>query len=162
MRTFDFTPLYRSTVGFDQLFDMLDSSIRPDWPPYDIEKLGDDQYRITMAVSGFAPNEIELTQQGTQLLVVGQKAGKEEDDGRMVLHRGIAARSFKQTFSLADHVKVAGAGLENGLLWINLVREIPEQLKPRRIAIETAAPTATGQDQQPKQIDQAANRAKAA
>jgi molecular chaperone IbpA len=161
MRTLDFTPLYRSTVGFDQLFEMLDSSIRTDWPPYDIEKLGDDQYRITMAVAGFAPNEIELTQQGTQLLVIGQKAGK-EDDGRLVLHRGIAARSFKQTFSLADHVRVAGAGLENGLLSITLVREVPEQLKPRRIAIDTAAPNLSGQEQQQKQIDQAANRAKAA
>ena len=161
MRTIDFTPLYRSTVGFDQLFEMLDSSIRADWPPYDIEKLGEDQYRITMAVAGFAPNEIELTQQGTDLLVVGQKAAK-EDDGRQLLHRGIAARSFKQSFSLADHVKVAGAGLENGLLSITLVREVPEQLKPRRIAIETAAPALSGQDQQPRQIDQTANRAKAA
>jgi molecular chaperone IbpA len=160
MRTLDFTPLYRSTVGFDRLFDMLDSSIRPDWPPYDIEKLTDDQYRITMAVAGFAPDEIELTQQGSQLLVIGQKAGKEED-GRLVLHRGIAGRSFKQTFSLADHVKVAGAGIENGLLWINLVREVPEQLKPRRIEIHSAAPKATVQGER-KQIDQTANQAKAA
>jgi molecular chaperone IbpA len=161
MRTIDFTPLYRSTVGFDQLFEMLDRSVRADWPPYDIEKLGDDRYRITMAVAGFSPDEIELTQQGTDLLVVGQKAAREED-GRQVLHRGIAARSFKQSFSLADHVKVAGAGLENGLLSITLVREVPEQLKPRRITIETAAPTHSGQDQQPKQIDQTVNRAKAA
>ena len=162
MRTSDFTPLYRSTVGFDRLFDMLDSSIRPDWPPYDIEKLSGDQYRITMAVAGFAPNEIELTQQGTELVVTGQKANKDDEEGRLVLHRGIASRSFKQTFSLADHVKVAGAGLENGLLWINLVREVPEQLKPRRISIQTAPSADTQSDNQPKQIDQTANPSKAA
>jgi molecular chaperone IbpA len=162
MRTFDFAPLYRSTVGFDRLFDMLDSSVRSDWPPYDIEKLSDDQYRITMAVAGFTSDEIELTQQGTELLVVGQKGSKEEDDGRLVLHRGIAARSFRQVFSLADHVKVAGAGLENGLLSIDLLREVPEQLKPRRIEIGTATASQSAQDNQPKQIDQTANRQKAA
>lgn len=147
MRTFDFTPLYRSTVGFDRLFDMLDSSIRPDWPPYDIEKLGDDKYRISMAVAGFAPEEIELTQEGNSLLVSGAKK-QPENQQQEFLHRGIANRSFKQTFSLADHVKVAGAALENGLLAIELVREVPEQLKPRRIAIGTSVETRPGEHKQ--------------
>jgi len=139
MRTFDFTPLYRSTVGFDRLFDMLDSSIRPDWPPYDIEKVGDDEYRISMAVAGFSPEEIELTQEGNTLLVCGAKQ-QAENQQQAYLHRGIANRSFKQTFSLADHVRVAGAALENGLLSVQLLRELPEQLKPRRIAIGGSVP----------------------
>lgn len=152
MRTFDSTPLYRSTVGFDRLFDILDNSVRSDWPPYDIEKLSDNEYRITMAVAGFGTEEIELTQQGTDLLVIGQK--KPAEGERQLLHRGIAQRSFKQTFSIADHVKVAGAKLENGLLSIDLVREIPEQMKPRRIEIGSAARGAASvQDNQPKQID---------
>ncbi|CAN7654733.1 Hsp20 family protein [Devosia sp. LjRoot16] len=149
MRTFDFTPLYRSTVGFDRLFDMLDSGIRSDWPPYDIEKLGDDQYRISMAVAGFAADEIELTQQGNSLLVSGAKA-QAEDRADAFLHRGIANRNFKQSFSLADHVKVTDASLENGLLSISLTREVPEQLKPRRIAIGTEAKPAG----EPRQIGQ--------
>jgi molecular chaperone IbpA len=149
MRTFDFTPLYRSTVGFDRLFDMLDNSIRPDWPPYDIEKLGEDMYCISMAVAGFAPEEIELTQQGNTLLVTGSKASA-EDQQTTYLHRGIANRNFKQTFSLADHVRVAKASLVNGLLSITLVREVPEQLKPRRIAVST------GEPQPQKQLEKAA------
>ena len=153
MRTFDFTPLYRSTVGFDRLFDMLDNSVRPDWPPYDIEKLSDNEYRISMAVAGFGPDEIELTQEGTDLLVIGQKKSAEGE--QQLLHRGIAQRNFKQTFSVADHVKVAGAKLENGLLSIDLVREIPEQMKPRRIEIGSSARGASSvQDNQQKQIDQ--------
>jgi len=150
MRTFDFTPLYRSTVGFDRLFDMLDSGIRSDWPPYDIEKLGDDQYRISMAVAGFAADEIELTQQGNSLLVSGAKA-QAEDRADAFLHRGIANRNFKQSFSLADHVKVTDASLENGLLSISLTREVPEQLKPRRIAIGTTEAKPAGE---PRQIGQ--------
>ncbi|OEO28051.1 heat-shock protein [Devosia insulae DS-56] len=150
MRTFDFTPLYRSTVGFDRLFDMLDSGIRSDWPPYDIEKLGDDQYRISMAVAGFAADEIELTQQGNGLLVSGAKT-QTEDRADAFLHRGIANRSFKQSFSLADHVKVTDASLENGLLSISLTREVPEQLKPRRIAIGTTEAKPAGE---PRQIGQ--------
>ncbi|KQU95130.1 heat-shock protein [Devosia sp. Root413D1] len=150
MRTFDFTPLYRSTVGFDRLFDMLDSGIRSDWPPYDIEKLGDDQYRISMAVAGFAADEIELTQQGNSLLVSGAKT-QAEDRADAFLHRGIANRNFKQSFSLADHVKVTDASLENGLLSISLTREVPEQLKPRRIAIGTTEAKPAGE---PRQIGQ--------
>ena len=148
MRTFDFAPLYRSTVGFDRLFDTLDAGgTRPDWPPYDIERTGENQYRISMAVAGFGPNEIELTQHGTCLLVSGQ--GKAADKTRQILHQGIASRSFKQTFDLADHVKVVGANLENGLLAIELVREVPEQLKPRRIEIGTAAGATSTQDNKP-------------
>jgi len=157
MRTFDFAPLYRSTVGFDRLFDMLDSSIRPDWPPYDIEKLADDRYRITMAVAGFAREEIELTQEGNTLLVSGAKTSP-DDKQQSYLHRGIANRNFKQTFSLADHVKVEGASLENGLLSISLVREVPEQLKPRRIAIGNS-PTVLRAAGQPQQIEQSARAA---
>jgi molecular chaperone IbpA len=153
MRTFDYTPLYRSTVGFDQLFDMLDSSIRPDWPPYDIEKLGDDEYRISMAVAGFAPEDIELTQEGTTLVVASAKKPAGEAQQQAYLHRGIASRNFKQTFSLADHVKVANASLENGLLSITLVREVPEQLKPRRIAVGTASTKESQLGQPQKQIE---------
>jgi molecular chaperone IbpA len=156
MRTFDFAPLYRSTVGFDRLFDMLDSSIRPEWPPYDIEKLDEDRYRISMAVAGFASTEIELTQEGNLLLVIGAKP--QTDEKREYLHQGIANRSFKQSFSLADHVKVDGASLENGLLAITLVREVPEQLKPRRISIGGGA-LSTGASTETKQIEQSARAA---
>lgn len=150
MRTFDLTPFYRSTVGFDRLFDMLDNTVRPDWPPYDIEKVGDDQYRISMAVAGFSQDEIEITQEGISLVVTGRKDATQ--DNKQVLHRGIATRSFKQVFSLADHVKVAGAHLENGLLAIELVREVPEQLKPRRIEIGSGG-LSIGQPQPQKQIE---------
>jgi molecular chaperone IbpA len=136
MRTFDFTPYYRSTVGFDRLFDLMEKTAAPDWPPYDIEKTGDDQYRITIAIAGFAPNEVELVQQGATLLVSGQRG---EPKSQQALHRGIPNTSFKLSFNLADHVKVAGATLENGLLAIDLVREVPEQMKPRRIEIASAA-----------------------
>ena len=151
MRTFDFAPLYRSTVGFDRLFDMLDSSIRPDWPPYDIEKLSDDQYRISMAVAGFKQSEIEITQEGASLTVVGRK---DQRDERQLLHRGIATRNFKQVFNLADHVKVASASMEDGMLSIALQREVPEQLKPRKIEIGDRAPSAANQTGGQKQLEQ--------
>jgi len=154
MRAFDFTPYYRSTVGFDRLFDLLDKNIRSDWPPYNIEKKGEDQYRITMTIAGFAPNEIELVQHGSTLLVTGQK-----DEQPELLHQGIPL-SFKQSFDLADHVKVVGANLEDGLLTIDLVREVPEQLKPRRIEIGSGDATkAAKQNDQPKQIDVSAKNA---
>ncbi len=146
MRTYDFTPLFRSAVGFDRLFDMIESSVRPDWPPYNIEKNGENQYRISMAIAGSAPNEIELIQQGNTLLVTGQK--KTEPKHQEMLHQGLASRSFKQTFNLADHVKVASADLENGLLVVELVREVPEQLKPRRIELGSHAAALTAQDNQ--------------
>jgi molecular chaperone IbpA len=151
MRTvMDFSPLYRSTVGFDRIFEMLDSATRVEplhdsWPSYNIEKTGEGQYRITMAVAGFTPDEITLTAQPNQLLVTGKK--QSDNGGAQYLHQGIAARAFKQSFDLADYVEVAGARLENGLLVIDLVRELPEAMKPRRIEIQAA-----GDDV--KQIDQ--------
>ena len=159
MRTYDVAPLYRSTVGFDRLFDLLAQADRVDsattWPPYNIEKVADDQYRITMAVAGFTSDEIELTQHNTTLHVSGQRQGADE---RQYLHRGIAGRSFRQTFNLADHVKVTGADLANGLLTVELKREVPEALKPRRIAIG-GNQSAAGQDHAPVQVE---DRAKAA
>jgi molecular chaperone IbpA len=156
MRTYDFSPLYRSMVGFDRIADMLDQATRvepmPNWPPYNIEKAGEDQYRITMAVAGFSPDEIELVQQESTLFVNGQK--HPEPDGVQVLHRGIATRAFKQSFNLADHVKVTGASLENGLLTIELKREVPEELKPRRIEVASGnGAKALSQDNQPQQIE---------
>ncbi|CAO4173674.1 Hsp20 family protein [Methylorubrum populi] len=160
MGTFDFAPLYRSTVGFDRLFSLIDQAARVEpsttWPPYDIEKVAADEYRITMAVAGFTPDEIELTQHDTTLLVTGQKKGQEGE--RQYLHRGIAARAFRQSFNLADHVKVTGASLENGLLTVALKREVPEALKPRRIAIG-GSQTAVGQDNRPAQIKDRAQAA---
>ncbi|WP_375465316.1 Hsp20 family protein [uncultured Methylobacterium sp.] len=154
MRTLDFAPLYRSTVGFDRLFSMLDKATQAEtsstWPPYDIERVADDEYRITMAVAGFAEDEIELTQHDTNLLVTGQRKSSEGDS--QILHRGIAARTFRQTFNLADHVKVVGANLENGLLTVNLKREVPEALKPRRIPIG-GTQSAVGQDNAQPRIE---------
>ena len=151
-----FLPLYRSTVGFDQLFDMLDQAARlepaPNGPPYNIEKTAEDQYRITMAVAGFAPHEIELVQQGNKLVVASQK--RTEESRGQFLHRGIATRAFQQTFNLADHVKVVGAGLANGLLTVELKREVPEALKPRRIEIATSmAPQTLTQDNEQQLAD---------
>ena len=159
MRTYDFTPLFRSTVGFDRLFDMIESSVRPDWPPYNIEKTGDNQYRISMAIAGFASDEIEMVQQGNILLISGQK--KTESKQQEMLHQGLASRSFKQTFNLADHVKVTSADLENGLLLVELAREIPEQLKPRRIELGSRAALA-GQDNRQKLVQENAAGSQAA
>ena len=148
---YDFSPLYRMTVGFDHLFDMLDqvSQFEPatNWPPYNVEKQGDDQYRITMAVAGFSPDEIEVTQQENSLVISGKKR---QDNGQSeILHRGIATRAFKQTFNLADFVKVVSANLENGLLTVELKREVPEELQPRRIPIQLgAASLGSGKPQQ--------------
>ncbi len=138
MRTsFDFSPLSRSSVGFDHLFDLLDSASRmaptDNWPPYDIMRVGENQYRIAMSVAGFAPDEITITHEQQLLTVSGEKAG--EDDAEY-LYRGIAARNFERRFQLADYVTVTGANLANGLLTIDLVRELPEQMKPRRIEIQ--------------------------
>ena len=136
MRTYDFSPLYRSTIGFDRLFDMLDqtrSESASNWPPYNIERISDDDYRITMALAGFAPDEIELVQKENTLFVGGHK-NTDQEQGE-VLHRGIATRPFRQSFDLAEHVKVVGANFENGLLIVELKREVPGALKPRRIEI---------------------------
>jgi molecular chaperone IbpA len=159
MRTaLDFSPLYRSTVGFDRLFNLLDSTMgaaepaQANWPPYNIERLGEDQYRITMAVAGFTPDEIELVQQENALVVAGRK--HPEPEGVQVLHRGIANRAFRQTFNLADYVKVSGASLENGLLTVELRREVPEAMKPRRIEIAAGAGAQpVGQANQPHRIE---------
>lgn len=156
MRTFDVSPLYRSTVGFDRLFDMLDSSIRSDWPPYNIEKKSEHDYAISMAVAGFAPDEVEITQHGTQLLISGQR--KAEPNGRQFLHQGIASRSFKQTFNLAEHVKVAAADLADGLLTIDLVREVPEQLKPRKVEIGSTPRVSRQDNRAPQQIERNAEQ----
>jgi len=153
---YDFSPLYRSTVGFDRLFDLLDQSARAEpagnWPPYNVERNSEDEYRITMALAGFAPDEIELVQKENALTVAGHKAAPQEG-GTQVLHRGIAARSFRQTFDLADHVKVTTASLENGLLTIDLKREVPESLKPRRIEIASGSSPASGKDSTVHQIE---------
>ena len=147
----DLSPLFRSTIGFDHMADLLERAMRfgpsDNWPPYDIEKTGEDAYRITMAVAGFAPGEIDVVATPNLLTVSGQKARSE--DGVQYLHRGIATRSFKQSFELADYVKVADAKLENGLLVIELVREVPEAMKPRRIEIKA------GEGSQPQQIEHA-------
>jgi molecular chaperone IbpA len=137
MRTFDLSPLYRSTVGFDRLFNLLDSVTNGEsqpYPPYNIERTGDNAYRVTMAVAGFGENDLDIQAKENVLTVRGEKKEKDEE-GREVLYRGIAARAFERRFQLADHVEVTGATLENGLLHIDLVREIPEAMKPRKIAI---------------------------
>lgn len=160
MRTYDFAPLFRSTVGFDRLFDILDNSPRADWPPYNIERSSENQYRISMAIAGFAPNEIELTQQGNTLWVLGQKSTEQDHQG--MLHRGLALRNFKQSFSLADHAKVTAAKLENGLLAVELVREVPEQLKPRRIEVVSPTATLSGQGRPPEILHEISAERKAA
>jgi molecular chaperone IbpA len=154
MRSPEYAPFFRSTVGFDSLFDMLENSVRTEWPPYNIEKTAENAYRITMAVAGFASDEVELTQHGPELTVIGEKKPEEKD--RQILHRGLAVGNFRQVFKLADYVKVANASLENGLLSINLVREIPDEMKPRRIVIASALGSAsagrTGQVSQDKNM----------
>jgi molecular chaperone IbpA len=137
MRPIDFAPFYRSTVGFDRLFDLLDSASGvdsgvPGYPPYNIERLSENEYRITMAVAGFAEDELKIDVKEQTLNVKGEK--KAEKDGQF-LHRGIATRAFDRRFQLADHVEVKGADLKDGLLHIDLVRNVPERLKPRAIAI---------------------------
>lgn len=137
MNSFDFAPLYRSAIGFDRLAQMLDNSLRgeaqPSYPPYNIELVGEDKYRITMAVAGFTQAELDVEIDKDELKVVGRKA--REETQRTYLHRGIAARDFTHRFQLAEHVRVIGASLDNGLLGIELVREIPEAAKPRRVVI---------------------------
>jgi molecular chaperone IbpA len=143
MDGFDFSPLFRSTIGFDRLTRLADAAMRVDnsslgYPPYNIEKTGEDAYRLTMAVAGFSPEELDVTVQQNSLVVTG-KAKKDEHESRY-LHRGIARRAFERHFSLADHMKVVGATVVNGMLHVDLVREIPEAAKPRKIAIATGQP----------------------
>lgn len=136
MRTFDPTPLWRSTVGFDRLFDLIDETARwsgaDNYPPYNIERTGEDQYQITLALAGFSTEDVTITAEQNVLTVEGRKA---ENGDHQYLYQGISARPFRRVFSLADYVEVKNAAFEGGLLKIDLVREIPEAMKPRRIAI---------------------------
>jgi molecular chaperone IbpA len=153
MRTYDLSPLFRSTIGFDRLGRLLETSLSNDgvtYPPYNIEKVGENAYRITMAVAGFGPGDIDLTVQDNSLTIRG-KASPEAESVKY-LHRGIAGRAFERHFQLADHVEVEGARLENGLLHVDLVRRIPETLKPRKIEI-ASAPKQSALDQ-PQVVEQ--------
>jgi molecular chaperone IbpA len=139
MRTnLNFSPLFRSTIGFDRVFDLLENASRDqafdNWPPYDIARTSEDSYRITMAVAGFSESELTITVQPNLLVVSGSKS---EENDNSYLHRGIAGRPFERRFELADHVKVTSAKLENGLLTITLNREVPEEMKPRQIQIRS-------------------------
>jgi len=142
MRTYDFAPLWRSTIGFDRLFDILDESqhrTEDSYPPYNIERLSEDRYRIALALAGFSPGEITITAGQNVLTVEGRKSDKDQHE---YLYHGISARSFKRQFNLADYVQVETATFDNGLLRVELVREVPEAMKPRCIAIEGSASTA--------------------
>lgn len=149
MRHFDLAPLYRATVGFDQIADLMDRVLasdvaQPSYPPYNIEKTADDAYRISIAVAGFSEADLSVEVKEHALVVSARKS--EADEGRSFLHRGIATRAFERRFTLADHVRVTGASHENGMLHIDLKREIPEALKPRRIAIARADDVQTQKD----------------
>ncbi|WP_193367935.1 Hsp20 family protein [Pelagibius marinus] len=140
MRTMDLSPLYRASVGFDRLLKSLDTAGRLEesaysYPPYNIEKVSEDAYRIVMAVAGFGEDELDITAKENSLVISGRKEKAEGEDEVTFLHRGIANRAFERRFDLADHIKVTGAKLENGLLAVELVREIPEAMKPRSISI---------------------------
>jgi molecular chaperone IbpA len=152
MRTFDFTPLWRSTIGFDHLADLVDASLRQatddNYPPYNIERSSEDHYRITLALAGFAPEDVTVTAEQNTLTIEGKKAGKDE---REYLYQSIAARPFRRVFNLADYVQVNQASFKDGLLTIDLAREIPEAMKPRRIAINGGSPS--------QQIDQKKKKA---
>ena len=143
MRTFDLAPLYRSTVGFDRLFSMLDGfEAAPGYPPYNIERTGENDYRITVAVAGFGEGELSIESKENTLTIKGEKQVKDGENAGQVLYQGIAARAFERRFQLADHVEVKGAALENGLLHVDLVRAIPEAMKPRQIRIGTGTGSA--------------------
>jgi molecular chaperone IbpA len=152
MSDFDFSPLFRSTIGFDRLMRLADAATRVDagatYPPYNIEATGDNAYRLTMAVAGFGPDEVEVVVKENDLAVTGKS--KPDEDHAKYLHRGIARRAFERHFQLADHIKVVGAGLVNGMLHVDLVRDVPEAAKPRKIAIATGGDTRP----QPQPIEQ--------
>ena len=140
MRTFDFTPFTRSAIGFDHLFDLLNKQTAEsveNYPPYDIVRTGDDTFRINLAVAGFAPSDIHITAQQNLLIVSGRKTDTEKVE---YLYQGISARAFERRFNLADHIEVENASFENGLLQLNLVRKVPEAMKPRRIEIKATDP----------------------
>ncbi|WP_417259911.1 Hsp20 family protein [Celeribacter sp.] len=145
MRNFDLAPLYRASVGFDQIADLMDRMLtqdvsQPSYPPFNIEKTAEDGWRISIAVAGFASDDITIEQTENALVISGRKSDSTAESDKTYLHRGIATRAFERRFHLADHVKVTGASHENGMLHIDLVREVPEALKPRRIEIAKGAP----------------------
>lgn len=145
MTTFDFSPLFRTSVGYDRLASLMNTANRCDagsgFPPYNIQKAGEDRYRITMAVAGFAESDLDITYENNKLQVTGNKSDDKESEENAFLYRGIATRSFERRFNLAEHVKVTGARMDNGLLHIELEREVPEAMKPRKIAIQADAGT---------------------
>ena len=151
MTTFDFSPLFRTSIGYDRLASLLNSANRLEqgagFPPYNIQKAGEDRYRITMAVAGFSQDELNITTENNRLVVTGEKAEEKETDDNAFLYRGIATRSFERRFNLAEHVRVTGAALDNGLLHIELEREIPEAMKPRTIEIGTSGNLLEGEAQ---------------
>jgi molecular chaperone IbpA len=159
MTTFDFSPLFRTSVGFDRLASMLNSAHRPEqvggYPPYNIESRGENNYRITMAVAGFSESELNISTENNQLTVSGEKTEEEAENGNF-LYRGIATRSFERRFNLADHVKVIGAALDNGLLHIELERELPEAIKPKKIEIQIGKSLLEGESQKKVSQDKAA------
>ena len=152
MTTFDFSPLFRTSVGYDRLASLLNATHRPEqgnsFPPYNIQKAGDDHYRITMAVAGFSESDLKITSEHNKLIVSGAKPEDEEGEENGFLYWGIATRSFERRFNLADHVRVTGARLDNGLLHIELEREIPEAMKPRSIEIQSAGALLEGKPQE--------------
>ncbi len=157
MTSFNLSPLYRTAIGFDRLARLMDAaqaSTEATYPPYNIDKTGEDSYRLTMAVAGFGPDDIELTVKDGALHVAGRISG--ESEKAEVLHRGIAARAFERKFALADHIVVDGADLANGLLHVALKRVVPDALKPRRISINGAAPRIEGAANDQPAISQAA------
>jgi len=149
MTTFDFSPLFRTSVGYDRLASLLNSAHRVEpgngYPPYNIQTAGENRYRITMAVAGFAEDELSITSEHNKLFVKGEKAEEKETDESRFLYRGIATRSFERRFNLADHVRVSGARLDNGLLHIELEREIPEAMKPKTIEIQSSGTLLEGE-----------------
>lgn len=163
MTTFDFSPLFRTSVGYDRLASLLNSATRLEqgagFPPYNIQKAGEDRYRITMAVAGFSQDELSITTENNRLVVSGEKPEEQENEDNAFLYRGIATRSFERRFNLAEHVRVTGARLGNGLLHIELEREVPEAMKPRSIEIKASGKLLEGETQAP---DKGAGAAKAA
>ena len=163
MRSIDLTPLLRATIGFDRMMNLLDAQTRLDqgdgFPPYNIEKIGDDEYRIIMAVAGFGDDDLEVTVKENSLLIKGKKA-EPEPQGVKYLYRGIATRAFERRFELADHIKATGARLDNGLLSLDLVRKIPEAMKPRTISIQSGSIQSgsiqSGHGTKPKVLENAA------
>ncbi|MBL6082538.1 Hsp20 family protein [Belnapia sp. T18] len=161
MRTeYDFSPLFRSTVGFDRMFNLLQHATRggvdETYPPYDIERTGEDSYRVTLAVAGFKPDDLNVVAQQNMLVVTGERRSRAEADGgepRQVLHRGIAGRAFERRFELADHVTVAGADLADGLLTIELKREVPEAMRPRRIEVGSVSSNVLRGPQPQRQVE---------